>query len=147
MNVRRVGAAVLTLAAACAAVTGCADEPPGGVRHAAALADDAVVTTLRAPRVQGRLVYDPPPDLSLANAQARRPDLFPRDPGATGTGAAAVRAGGPPGAPPVGAQEEGQSQRRGERAAARDVRPGATDTTVRRPGAGGARGDTGAARR
>jgi hypothetical protein len=37
--------------------------------------DSAVVAALRTPDAPGRIIYDPPEDLSYANARARRPDL------------------------------------------------------------------------
>ena len=40
------------------------------------LADSAVLAAMRSVDTAGRVVYDPPPDLSLANAQKRRPELF-----------------------------------------------------------------------
>ena len=43
------------------------------------LADSQVVSALRAPPESGRLIYDRPVDLSLANAMRTRPDLFGAD--------------------------------------------------------------------
>jgi hypothetical protein len=43
------------------------------------LGDSQVVAALRTPNQPGRIIYDPPVDLSLANAMRTRPDLFPRD--------------------------------------------------------------------
>jgi hypothetical protein len=52
------------------------------------LADEEVLKQMRSTDSGGRVIYDPPPDLSLASAQQRRPDIF-RAPGAP---AAAPRA-------------------------------------------------------
>ena len=43
------------------------------------LADSQVVAALRAPRSPGRIIYDPPVDLSMANALRTRPDLVGGD--------------------------------------------------------------------
>jgi hypothetical protein len=43
------------------------------------LADSQVVSSLRTPNVPGRIVYDKPVDLSLANAIRTRPDLVKAD--------------------------------------------------------------------
>ena len=40
------------------------------------LADSAVLAAMRSVDTAGRIVYDPPADLSLANAQKRRPEIF-----------------------------------------------------------------------
>ena len=45
------------------------------------LADEEVLKQMRSTDSGGRVVYDPPPDLSLTSAQQRRPDIF-RAPGA-----------------------------------------------------------------
>ena len=44
------------------------------------LADEEVLKEMRSTDSGGRVIYDPPPDLSLASAQQRRPDIF-RAPG------------------------------------------------------------------
>ena len=44
-----------------------------------ALGDSQVVAALKAPEVPGRIIYDPPTDLSLANAMRTRPDLVRGD--------------------------------------------------------------------
>jgi hypothetical protein len=44
------------------------------------LADEDVVKQMRSNDSGNRIIYAPPPDLSLASAQQRRPDLF-RAPG------------------------------------------------------------------
>jgi hypothetical protein len=41
--------------------------------------DSQVVSALRAPEAPGRIIYEPPVDLSLANARRTRRDLFPGD--------------------------------------------------------------------
>ena len=43
------------------------------------LADSQVVAALRAPQSPGRIIYDPPVDLSMANAVRTRPDLVRGD--------------------------------------------------------------------
>jgi hypothetical protein len=50
-------------------------------RRAGTLApgDAQVVEALKAPQVPGRIIYDPPTDLSLANAMRTRPDLVHGD--------------------------------------------------------------------
>jgi hypothetical protein len=42
----------------------------------ASLSDPTVVAPMLTPRAPGRIVYDPPPDLSLASARLRRPELL-----------------------------------------------------------------------
>ena len=44
-----------------------------------ALGDKQVVEALQAPQAPGRIIYDPPTDLSLANAMQTRPDLVRGD--------------------------------------------------------------------
>lgn len=43
------------------------------------LGDRQVVAPLATPKVQGRIIYEPPEDLSLANAIRMRPDLVRGD--------------------------------------------------------------------
>jgi hypothetical protein len=43
------------------------------------LADSSVVADLKSPVAPGRIIYDPPVDLSYANAQRTRPDLVRGD--------------------------------------------------------------------
>ena len=43
------------------------------------LGDSQVVVALRSPKQVGRIIYEAPTDLSLANAMRTRPDLFPSD--------------------------------------------------------------------
>ena len=43
------------------------------------LADSQVVSALRTPKLPGRIIYDKPVDLSLANAMRTRPDLVKGD--------------------------------------------------------------------
>lgn len=40
------------------------------------LTDSAVLAQMRDTMTVGRIIYNPPPDLSLASAQQRRPDIF-----------------------------------------------------------------------
>ena len=46
-------------------------ERPSGM-----LADSAVLAAMRSSDTLGRVIYDPAPDLSLASAQQRRPEIF-----------------------------------------------------------------------
>jgi hypothetical protein len=55
----------------------------------AMLADEQVVRQMRSTDSGGRVIYAPPPDLSLSSAQQRRPDIF-RAPGAPATPSRAV---------------------------------------------------------
>jgi len=43
------------------------------------LGDKQMVEALKAPQVPGRIIYDPPTDLSLASAMRTRPDLVHGD--------------------------------------------------------------------
>ena len=62
--------------------------------------DSAVVAALRTPNAPGRIIYDPPEDLSYANAKARRPDLTNPDTirARVAAAARAAAANPPPGA-------------------------------------------------
>lgn len=42
-------------------------------------ADSEILAAMRDPATPGRIIYDPPTDLSLANAMRTRRDLFPGD--------------------------------------------------------------------
>ena len=56
------------------------------------LADSAVLASMRSVDTAGRIIYDPPPDLSLTSAQQRRPEIFrPPAPGAPAASAAPAR--------------------------------------------------------
>jgi hypothetical protein len=55
------------------------------------LGDSHVVAALVTPKVQGRIIYDPPEDLSLANAMRMRPDLVKGDTTRRDTSHAATR--------------------------------------------------------
>lgn len=89
MSVQRTAAAACALAALSALGTGCDRGETGGVRvpdedarrqaGMLALADRQVLDAMQAPRVPGRIIYDPPTDLSLANARRTRPDLVRPD--------------------------------------------------------------------
>ena len=59
------------------ALASCGDDE-AGVREGPSgmLADSTVLAAMRSADTGGRLVYDAPPDLSLASAQQRRPDIF-----------------------------------------------------------------------
>lgn len=92
----------ITVALVSALGTACdGNDRAGGVREAdedeqrragrLALGDETVVEALRAPEVPGRLIYDPPTDLSLANAMRTRPDLVRGDGMGADTGRTAAR--------------------------------------------------------
>ena len=84
MSVHRIA-----IALASAVGIACSGNEPGGVRVAdadeqrragmLAPGDSQVVGALKAPQVPGRILYDPPTDLSLANAMRTRPDLVRGD--------------------------------------------------------------------
>ncbi len=77
---RRLTVAVLA-ALALGIVSSCGDDDVGireGERATPTgmLADEEVLKQMRSTDSGGRVIYDPPPDLSLASAQQRRPDIF-----------------------------------------------------------------------
>jgi len=83
---RVMGAALLvTLGAACdrerssVANVRLASVEEQAKRGRLTFADSQTVKALRAPNVPGRIVYDPPEDLSIANAMRTRPDLVKAD--------------------------------------------------------------------
>jgi hypothetical protein len=51
-------------------------------RASGMLADSAVLASMRSVDTAGRIIYDPPPDLSLTSAQQRRPEIFRPPPAA-----------------------------------------------------------------
>jgi hypothetical protein len=55
----------------------CGDDDVG-IREGASgmLADPAVLEAMRSVDTAGRIIYEPPPDLSLTSAQQRRPEIF-----------------------------------------------------------------------
>ena len=55
------------------------------------LGDSQVVTALQSPKQVGRIIYEAPEDLSLANAQRMRRDLFPSDTTRTNPASGIVR--------------------------------------------------------
>jgi hypothetical protein len=59
------------------ALASCGDDE-AGVREGPSgmLADSTVLAAMRSSDSLGRIIYDPAPDLSLASAQQRRPDIF-----------------------------------------------------------------------
>jgi hypothetical protein len=71
-------------------VSACGDDDDVDIREgerttsSAMLADEEVLKQMRSSDSGGRIIYAPPPDLSLTSAQQRRPDLF-RPPGAPAT--------------------------------------------------------------
>jgi len=90
MSLQRRIATMIAVALASALGIACGgDGGAGGVREAGteeqrqaatlALGDQAVVEAMKAPQVPGRIIYDPPTDLSLANAMRTRPDLVRGD--------------------------------------------------------------------
>ena len=70
--------AVLTLGMMAACGDDDVDVREGGERATPSgmLADEAVLKEMRSSDSLGRVIYDPPPDLSLASAQQRRPEIF-----------------------------------------------------------------------
>jgi len=80
---------IAALAAAVCAFASCGeDEVDVRERPSGMLADSTVLAAMRSSDTLGRVIYDPAPDLSLASAQQRRPEIF-RPPAAP---AAATRA-------------------------------------------------------
>ena len=74
MNLSRLAPFVLMAGFALAS---CGDDQ-AGVREGPTgmLADSTVLAAMRSSDSLGRIIYDPAPDLSLASAQQRRPDIF-----------------------------------------------------------------------
>jgi hypothetical protein len=76
-------------------VSACGGNDDDGIRQGkrttptGMLADEDVLAQMRSTDSGGRIVYAPPPDLSLSSAELRRPDLF-RAPGAPAAPAAAA---------------------------------------------------------
>jgi hypothetical protein len=66
-------------------VGACGDDDEAGIREGASgmLADSAVLAAMRDTGSVNRIIYDPAPDLSLASAQQRRPEIFRPPPPAT----------------------------------------------------------------
>jgi hypothetical protein len=72
------------------ALASCGDDE-AGVREGPSgmLADSTVLAAMRSVDTGGRIIYAAPPDLSLASARQRRPDIFrPPAPAATASKAA-----------------------------------------------------------
>jgi hypothetical protein len=88
---RRLTVATLAMLTA-GVVSACGGNGDGGIRQGerttptGMLADEDVLRQMRSTDSGGRIVYAPPPDLSLSSAQLRRPDLF-RAPGAAAAAA------------------------------------------------------------
>ena len=87
ITVLRAAAVTITVATAIAA---CRDDAAdGSIREQdrnrlqkqamAAISDEGVLKEMRTPDTLGRIIYDPPVDLSYANAQRTRPDLVRPD--------------------------------------------------------------------
>jgi len=77
MMLSRIG----VLAMASFALASCGDDDVDvSERPSGMLADSAVLAAMRSSDTLGRVIYDPAPDLSLASAQQRRPEIF-RPPG------------------------------------------------------------------
>jgi hypothetical protein len=59
-------------------VGACGGDDEAGIREGASgmLADSAVLAAMRDTGSVNRMIYDPAPDLSLASAQQRRPEIF-----------------------------------------------------------------------
>lgn len=86
MDISRSSIRAVSAAFIASVVMGCGDagdvrERPEGAEGAqkSALLDEEVVKEMRAPDTIGRIIYEPPADLSLASAQLRRPDLVKPD--------------------------------------------------------------------
>ncbi len=81
----------------------CGGDDEAGMREGGGstmLADSAVLAAMRDTMTVNRIIYDPAPDLSLASAQQRRPEIFrpPAPPGQTArrdTASGAARSGSP----------------------------------------------------
>jgi hypothetical protein len=80
---------------------GCEDELNQERTASSMLADSAIVASLKSPPAVGRIVYEPPADLSMASAMTKRPDLF--KPIVKAGNAAATEPGSRKSAPPAGA--------------------------------------------
>ena len=66
-------------AIAMAMLASCGGDNEAGMREgggSAMLADSAVLAAMRDTVTVNRIIYDPAPDLSLASAQQRRPEIF-----------------------------------------------------------------------
>lgn len=89
MAIERRSMCVLAVSLALSAAVACQRDQAGEIRERGersrleagklTLGDSSVVAELRAPREQGRIIYDPPVDLSYANAQRTRRDLVRGD--------------------------------------------------------------------
>lgn len=55
---------------------GCRDDLNQDRTASSMLADSAIVASLTMPDTIGRIIYEPPADLSMASAMTKRPDLF-----------------------------------------------------------------------
>ena len=84
----RLSRSAVLAAAVCAFASCGEDEVDVRERPSGMLADSTVLAAMRSSDTLGRVIYDPAPDLSLASAQQRRPEIF-RPPAAP---AAATRA-------------------------------------------------------
>lgn len=73
--------AALAIVAAVALASCGDDDVDVRERPSGMLADSTVLAAMRSTDSLGRIIYDPAPDLSLASAQQRRPEIF-RPPGA-----------------------------------------------------------------
>ena len=101
MSVQRVATAI-SLVLICALGSACrGNSGAGGISETdtgeqrrtgmVVLGDSQVVAALKAPAGPGRIIYDPPTDLSLANAMRTRPDLVRGDTSRPDTGRTATR--------------------------------------------------------
>jgi hypothetical protein len=73
---------IAVLAMTVFALVSCGDDDVDvSERPSGMLADSTVLAAMRSSDSLGRVIYDPAPDLSLASAQQRRPEIF-RPPGA-----------------------------------------------------------------
>lgn len=79
MRLSRIAALAVVV---CAFASCGEDDVDVSERPSEMLADSAVLAAMRSSDTLGRVIYDPAPDLSLASAQQRRPEIF-RPPTAT----------------------------------------------------------------
>ena len=74
---------IVVLAMTSVALASCGDDDVDvSERPSGMLADSAVLAAMRSSDTLGRVLYDPAPDLSLASAQQRRPEIFRPPPAA-----------------------------------------------------------------
>lgn len=73
VSVSRIGAFLVALTVP----LGCGGDDLNRPRtESSLLADSAIVASMKTPKTTGRIIYEPPVDLSITNARATRTDLF-----------------------------------------------------------------------